>query len=176
MRASCTRHGRRAAHLLRELTAVTETGSKLDVIWAKQAIDVLLKLKDAAAAARDAGHARIDPALLAGQERYFADAAQTGIVLNAARRSSLEKKRHALANRMRDRVGDYLRFAYDLRVPFDNYPDVAVCRSPGRAGVFPLAGAVAWPRSSRSPRPAAGQRGRPGWPGSPGIPSAPAPS
>ena len=46
------------AHLLRELAAVTETGSKLDVIWAKQAIDALLKLKDAAAAARDAGHPR----------------------------------------------------------------------------------------------------------------------
>ena len=108
------------AHLLRELAAVTETGSKLDVIWAKQAIDALLKLKDAAAAARDAGHPRIGPALLAEQERYFTDAAQTGIVLNAARRSALEKKRHALANRMRDRAGDYLRFAYDLRVPFDN--------------------------------------------------------
>jgi hypothetical protein len=87
-----------------------------------QAIDAMLKLKDAAAAARDAGHARIDPALLAGQERYFTDAAQTGIVLNAARHSSLEKKRCALANRMRDRAGDYLRFAYDLRVPFDNNP------------------------------------------------------
>ena len=43
-------------------------------------------------------------------------------VLNAARRSPLEKKRHALANRMRDRAGDYLRYAYDLRVPFDNNP------------------------------------------------------
>ena len=83
---------------------------------------MLLKLKDAAAAARDAGHARIDPALLAEQDKYFTDAAQTGIVLNAARRSTLEKKRHALANRMRDRAGDYLRFAYDLRVPFDNNP------------------------------------------------------
>jgi transposase len=117
-----TGHALCNAHLLRELTAVTETGGKLDVIWAKQAIDALLKLKDAAAAARDAGHARIDPALLAGQERYFTDAAQTGIVLNAARHSSLEKKRCALANRMRDRAGDYLRFAYDLRVPFDNNP------------------------------------------------------
>jgi hypothetical protein len=27
---------------------------------------------------------------------------------------------------MRDRAGDYLRFAHDLRVPFDNYPDGAV--------------------------------------------------
>ena len=30
------------AHLLRELTAVTETGTADDVIWARQAIDALL--------------------------------------------------------------------------------------------------------------------------------------
>ena len=40
--------------------------------------------------------------------------------MNAARRSKLQKKRHALAIRMRNREGDYLRFAHDLRVPFDN--------------------------------------------------------
>jgi hypothetical protein len=30
------------------------------------------------------------------------------------------RKLHALARRMRDRIGDYLRFAADLRSPFDN--------------------------------------------------------
>ena len=110
------------AHLLRELTAVTETGSKLDVIWAKQAIDALITLKDAAEAARQAGQDGIAPVLLAEQEKYFTDAAQTGIVLNTTRRGPLEKKRNALANRMRNRAGDYLRFAYDLQVPFDNNP------------------------------------------------------
>ena len=40
--------------------------------------------------------------------------------LNAARHSKLQKKRNALATRMRDRAGDYLRFARDLQVPFDN--------------------------------------------------------
>src|SRR5512142_2375265 len=33
------------AHLLRELTAVTETGTASDLIWARQAIDALLELK-----------------------------------------------------------------------------------------------------------------------------------
>jgi transposase len=33
------------AHLLRELTAVTETGTELDRAWAQQAIDALLALK-----------------------------------------------------------------------------------------------------------------------------------
>ena len=108
------------AHLLRELTAVTETGTADDVIWARQAIDALLELKQATDAARAAGHDRIDAEVLEKHDRWFRDAADAGIVLNAARRSKLQKKRHALAKRMRDRAGDYLRFGHDLRVPFDN--------------------------------------------------------
>lgn len=108
------------AHLLRELAAVTETGTEDDVIWARQAIDALLELKKAADAARAAGHGAIDPEILEKQARWFREAADAGIVLNAARRSKLQKKRRALAARMRDRREDYLRFARDLRVPFDN--------------------------------------------------------
>jgi transposase len=52
------------AHLLRELTAVTETGTADDVIWAQQAIDALLALKEAADAARAAGHDAIGPEVL----------------------------------------------------------------------------------------------------------------
>ena len=108
------------AHILRELTAVTETGTPRDVIWAGQATRALLALKKAAGAAREAGKDTISPDLLASHEKDFRDAAAAGIALNAARRSKLEKKRHALATRMRDRADDYLRFAHDLRVPFDN--------------------------------------------------------
>jgi hypothetical protein len=43
-----------------------------------------------------------------------------GLALNAARRGKLQQKRHALATRMQAREDDYLRFARDLRVPFDN--------------------------------------------------------
>jgi transposase len=43
------------AHVLRELTAVTETGTELDVTWARQAIDALLALKKAADEARAEG-------------------------------------------------------------------------------------------------------------------------
>lgn len=48
------------AHLLRELAAVTETGTADDVIWARQAIDALLELKETADAAprRRAGRDR----------------------------------------------------------------------------------------------------------------------
>ena len=113
-------HALCGAHLLRELIAVTETGTADDVIWAQQAIDALLALKETADAARDAGRGTIDPEILEKQGRWFREAADAGIVLNAARRSKLQKKRNALATRMRDRAGDYLRFARDLQVPFDN--------------------------------------------------------
>ena len=108
------------AHLLRELTAVTETGTPDDVIWARQAIDALLELKETADAARAAGQDAIDAEVLEKHGRWFRDAGAAGITLNATRRSKLQKKRHALAIRMRNREGDYLRFAHDLRVPFDN--------------------------------------------------------
>jgi transposase len=108
------------AHILRELAAVTETGAGLDKTWSQQAIDALLALKNAAGEARAAGYDAIDPDLLAGQAKYFTDAADAGIALNAARRGDLHKKRHALAARMKNRQADYLRFARDLRVPFDN--------------------------------------------------------
>lgn len=108
------------AHLVRELTAVTETGTADDVIWARQAIDALLDLKQAADAARAAGHRVADAEVLEKHGRWFRDAAGAGIVLNAARRSKLQKKRHALATRMAARADDYLRFAHDLHVPFDN--------------------------------------------------------
>jgi transposase len=113
-------HALCGAHLLRELTAVTETGTADDVIWARQAIDALLKLNRAADAARAAGHDVIDAEVLDKHGRWFRDAAGAGIVLNAARRSKLQRKRHALAARMRGRADDYLRFAHDLRVPPDN--------------------------------------------------------
>jgi len=113
-------HALCGAHLLRELIAVTETGTADDVIWAQQAIDALLALKEAADAARDAGRCAIDPGILEKQSRWFREAADAGIVLNAVRRSKLQKKRNALATRIRDRAGDYLRFTHDLQVPFDN--------------------------------------------------------
>jgi transposase len=108
------------SHLLRELIAVTETGTALDQTWARQAIDALLALKEAAGTAREAGHAAIGPRARAGHEDWFRKAAATGIALNAARKGKLQGKRHALATRMQARDDDYLRFARDLRVPFDN--------------------------------------------------------
>jgi transposase len=107
-------------HLLRKLTAVTETGTEDDLIWARQAIGALLELKQAAGADRAAGHAAVNTEALEKHGRWFCDAAEAGIVINAGRRSKLQKMRHALATRMAARADDYLRFAHDLHVPFDN--------------------------------------------------------
>jgi hypothetical protein len=52
------------AHLPRELTAVTETGTEDDVIWARQAIDALLALNRAAYAARAAGRTAVGAEVL----------------------------------------------------------------------------------------------------------------
>lgn len=76
-------------HILRELTAVTETGTGLDKAWARQAITALLALKKAAGQARQAGRDGIGAEVLARHAKDFRDAARAGIVLNAARRSDL---------------------------------------------------------------------------------------
>ena len=51
--------------MLREQITVTETGTEDDVIWAQQAIDALLAVKEAADAGRDA----IDPEITDKQSR-----------------------------------------------------------------------------------------------------------
>jgi transposase len=118
--ANVAGHALCGAHVLRELVAVTETGTALDQTWAQQAIDALLALNEAAEAARTAGQAAIDPETRKKHEDWYRDAAATGITLNAARNGKLQQKRHALATRMQAREDDYLRFARDLRIPFTN--------------------------------------------------------
>jgi transposase len=113
-------HALCGAHVLRELVAVTETGTDLDKAWAQQAIDALLALDKAAEAARAAGKTAIGPQILAEHEDWYRKAAETGIALNAGRHGKLQQKRHALATRMQAREDDYLRYARDLRVPFTN--------------------------------------------------------
>ncbi len=113
-------HALCGAHVLRELVAVTETGTDLDRTWAQQAIDALLALNEAACAARAAGQDAIDTETRVKHEGWYRQAAKTGAALSAGRQGKLQQKRHALATRMKDREADYLRFARDLRVPFTN--------------------------------------------------------
>jgi transposase len=115
-------HALCGAHVVRELVAVTETGTDPGKTWAQQAIDALLALNEAAGAARAAGQDAIDADTRDKHEDWYRKAAETGITLNAARQGKLQQKRHALATRMQAREADYLRFARDLRVPFTNNP------------------------------------------------------
>ena len=108
------------AHLLRELVAAGEADPNA-AQWATQAIDALLALKQAADTSIAAGVAGIDTELLDQQETLFRQAALVGMKDHSGQTSKLGKKLHALARRMHDRIGDYLRFAHDPhRIPFDN--------------------------------------------------------
>ena len=95
----CGGHALCCAHVLRELTAVTETGTGRDVIWARQAIDALLALKKAADPPARTGWPPSSEETLREHSRWFREAASAGTALNAARRTALQKKRHALASR-----------------------------------------------------------------------------
>lgn len=112
-------HALCGAHVLRELVAVTET-SPTGGQWAHQLIAVLRELKHAADTAREQGRAGLDPAWLAERIRWFTAAARVGFNVSSARGNEVEVKHNALARRLLDRRGDILRFAHDLRVPFDN--------------------------------------------------------
>jgi transposase len=115
-------HALCAAHLLRELIAVTEAGTGGEhgsKAMAAQAIDVLLRLKKLAEAAF-AEERRIAPAALGFQRIALASAARIGKAATAGRENKLTSKHHALFTRIDARIADYLRFATDPRVPFDN--------------------------------------------------------
>jgi transposase len=108
------------AHLLRELAAAAENGTAADVQWTGQAAGALMALKDAAAKAAAAGRDSLDPEFLARQSHLLRSAALAGSSANAAGRTRIEKKARALARRLTRRHDDYLRFARNLSVPFDN--------------------------------------------------------
>jgi transposase len=106
------------AHLLRELTAAAEIAPT--AVWPTQAADALLALKTAADSARTSSASAIDPVVLAEQAALFRQAALVAIKDLQHEKSKTGRKLAALARRIRDRIDDYLRFATDLRSPFDN--------------------------------------------------------
>ncbi|WP_432977724.1 IS66 family transposase [Dactylosporangium sp. CA-233914] len=106
------------AHLLRELAAAGELAP--EAVWPGQATDALLALKTAADTARAAGRTGIDTDLLAEQTGLFHQAALVAVKDHQHETCKTGRKLAALARRMRDRIDDYLRFATDLRSPFDN--------------------------------------------------------
>lgn len=112
-------HALCCAHVLRELVAVTET-SPTGGQWAQALITILRELKHATDTARESGTPGLDPVWLTEQVRLYTAAAQVGFNVSSARRNEVDKKHNALARRLLDRKDDILRFAFELRVPFDN--------------------------------------------------------
>lgn len=112
-------HALCGAHVLRELQAVTDT-APTGGQWAARLADTLRTLKHAADQAREHGKIGLDPVWLAEQVRFYTAAAKVGFNVSSARGNEIDKKHNALARRLLDRQDDILRFAYDLRVPFDN--------------------------------------------------------
>ena len=111
-------HALCCAHLLRELIAAGELDGR--ATWAEQGIRALLDLKTAADTALGAGHDHITADVLAAGIASFRHAALIGIKDHAGQSTTIGKKLHALARRMLERIEDYLRFAHNLRCPFDN--------------------------------------------------------
>jgi len=108
------------AHALRELAAVTELASQDEATagrwcWATQVADALRELNILI------HHTEApDAVVVVEQVRRYRDGVVIGAHDTRARNSKQERKHHALARRLRDRRGDYLRFVTDDRVPFDN--------------------------------------------------------
>jgi len=125
-RYPAARHALCNAHLLRELIAVVDYhaahpppssgGMPTGWCWAGQVIDALLALK----AITDTGTLP-DPDTLAAHHRLIISAALVGAA-GTAPSGAVGRRHRALARRIRRRLDDYLRFAVDPRVPFDNNP------------------------------------------------------
>jgi transposase len=114
------------AHLLRELIAVVDhhvahpdagADTPAGWCWAAQVIDALLALK----AITDTGTLP-SADTLAAHRRLIVSAALIGASVESSPPGAVGRRHRALARRIRRRLEDYLRFAVDPRVPFDNNP------------------------------------------------------
>jgi transposase len=112
------------AHLLRELIAVVDHHTAYPAAagdmpagwcWAAQVIDALLALKTMT----DTG-VPPDSGVLAAHRRLIVSAALIGASAATSPPGAVGRRHRALARRIRRRLDDYLRFATDPRVPFDN--------------------------------------------------------
>jgi transposase len=110
------------AHLLRELVAVIEQvgPDERGWCWAEQIATALLELKALVEQTIAEGRSAIDPTLLARHTGYIRSAALIAASTVCQPGDTVGARHRALARRILDRQADYLRFATDFRVPFDN--------------------------------------------------------
>lgn len=111
------------AHHLRELAGVEEQG---DQAWAQELACLLGELKAAVEAATDAGATMLAPGTLAGYRARYRQIIAAGYARNpepsrtGKRGRPRQGKARNLLLRLDQHQDDVLRFAHDLRVPFDN--------------------------------------------------------
>ncbi len=110
-------------HHLRELTAA---GEEKGQAWAAAMAELLLELKGAVDAARDAGQATLEPGMLAGYLARYRQTIAAGYARNpepertGKRGRPRQGKARSLLLRLDRHQDDVLRFAHDFKVPFDN--------------------------------------------------------
>jgi transposase len=117
------------AHGLRELVYVLDTAPAPVADLAGQAIDALLAVKTLVETAAAAG-IEVDPDALAAQMHLLRSAIVLAKTATAARATALERKHNNLFTRLIDRWNDYLRFAHDPAVGFDNNAAERTIRMP----------------------------------------------
>jgi len=104
------------AHLLRDLASAAETYP--DAHWHNQIAEALRGLVHHANLAREAGHARLDPAVAEPLIILFRHGVRVGVSETRHRGDRPgEAKAAGLLADLRDRESDVLRFTTDLRIP-----------------------------------------------------------
>ena len=117
-------HGLCAPHLLRELIFVYDRNKQL---WAKELLELLVKMKDAKDKALAQGKVHFSSATKQFYRRCYEDLIEKGLADNPldpsppkSRGRSKQSKARNLLERFRDYPEEVLRFFFDFKVPFDN--------------------------------------------------------
>mgnify|MGYP000521768183 CR=1 FL=1 len=111
-------HALCGAHLLRELTAISETDPTL--IWPTQAREALLTLNTVCRTAREQHLSELPAELATEPLRLFRHAVLVGLATHPRADGRKQSKARNLLERLRDREPEILRFTSDLAVPFTN--------------------------------------------------------
>jgi hypothetical protein len=110
-------HGLCNAHLLRELAFLWDQHEQC---WAGDMAELLLDTKKQVDRARDGESAALPPRVLTELDDRYDEIIAEGRGENPNRQQRIQKKSHALMNRLEKRKAQVLAFARDFRVPFDN--------------------------------------------------------
>lgn len=111
-------HALCGAHLLRELTAISDTDPEL--IWPVQARQALLDLNAACRTARAQNLTQLPDHLAAEPLKLFRHAVLVGLAQHPRSAGRKQSKARNLLERLRDRQDEILRYTDDLAVPFTN--------------------------------------------------------